>query len=124
MTIVDMKCDDVRRPIKIIQRPPICHDKAIPTMSWGYGLTPSNRNKSVPLLAIAWDKCIKLMCVKDETRELELEACGFYCSDLDINQVYFISDSLLSIVVANEEVRILSTDRFKAGDIHLLTKNK
>ena len=80
-----MKSDDVRRPIKIIQRPPICYDKAIPTLSWGYGLTPSDRNNSRPLLAIAWDKVIKLMVVNDETRDFELEACGFYCSDLEIN---------------------------------------
>ena len=64
------------------------------------------------------------MFVTDENRELELEACGFYCSDFEINQVYFISDSLLAIVVNDDEVRILSTDCFKAGDIHLLTKNK
>ena len=125
VTIVDMRSEDVRtRPIKIIQRPPICHEKAIPTLSWGYGLTPADRNKSRPLLAIAWDKVIKLMCVNDESREINLEACGFYCCNFEINQVYFITDSLLAIVVNMDEVRILATDRFKPGDIHLLTKNK
>ena len=119
-----MKGDDVRRPIRIIQRPPICNDKAIPTLAWGYGLTPSDRNQSRPLLAVAWDKVVKLMIVNDETRDLELETCGFYCSDFEINQVYFITDSVLAIVVNADEVKILGTDRFKPGYIGLITKNK
>lgn len=121
-----MKGDDMRRPITIIQRPPVCHDKAIPTLSWGEGLTPIERNKSKPLLAIAWDKVIKLMCVNDEkgVSELELELCGFYCSDQEISQVYFLADSVLAIVVNGEQVKVLSTDRFRQGDIHLITKNK
>ena len=119
-----MKSEDVRRPVKIIQRPPICCEKAIPTLAWGYGLNPSDRQKSGPLLAIAWDKIIKLMSVNEETREIELEMCGFYCSDFEINQVYFITDSVLAIVVNFDEIKILGTDRFRAGYINTMTKNK
>lgn len=75
-------------------------------------------------MAIAWDKVIKLECVNDESQDLELEVCGFYCSDFEINQVYFITDSVLAIVVNADEVKILGTDRFKPGDIHMITKNK
>ena len=66
VTIVDMR-NDVRRPIKIISRPPICYERTIPSTSWGYGLSPNDKFHSKHLLAIAWDKIIKLMSVRDDT---------------------------------------------------------
>ena len=71
VTIVDMK-SEVLRPIKIIQRPAVCYERAVSTLSWGYGMTPSNKSKSRPLLAIGWDKVIMLMSVKDESQEIDL----------------------------------------------------
>jgi len=64
VTVVDMKANE-RRPLTIIKRPYVCDDRAIPMCSWGYGLTPADRNQSKPLLAIAWDKVIKLMTVNE-----------------------------------------------------------
>ena len=84
VTIVDMK-SDVRRPIKIIQRPPVCYKMSIPCISWGYGITPNDKNSSGHLLAVSWDKTIKLMSVKDDSQELEIVGCGYYCSEFEIN---------------------------------------
>jgi hypothetical protein len=49
------------RPIKEIfqiNRPLFCKEKSIPYIDWGFGLTPSHREKTVPIMAFAWDRLI------------------------------------------------------------------
>lgn len=41
-----------------ISKPTFCKERAIPYIDWGYGLTPHHRDKTVPILAIAWDGLI------------------------------------------------------------------
>jgi hypothetical protein len=44
-----------------------CRKNAIPYVAWGYGLTPQRcPEKSVPLLAVAWDSIIQLIYVDEE----------------------------------------------------------
>ena len=87
-------------------------------MDWGYGLTPQERERTLPLLAIAWDKVIQLLYVNDQTNQLEFD--GFYCTDQEINQVYFMADSVLVILVNSEEIRVLYTEKFKPGSVSML----
>ena len=78
IAIVEMKSWPPR-PLKTIERPPICKEKSVPLIDWGYGLTPCERERTMPLMAIAWDKVVQLLYVNDDTRTLEFD--GFYCSD-------------------------------------------
>ena len=55
VTIVTLKPIDC---IFSIEKPLICKDKSLPYLAWGFGLTPSQREKTVPILAIAWDRFI------------------------------------------------------------------
>ena len=87
-------------------------------IDWGYGLTPQERERTMPLMAFAWDKVVQLLYVNDETKSFELD--GFYCSDQVINQVYFMADSVLAILVNQEEIRVLNTDKFKPGYVAML----
>jgi len=41
-----------------IPKPNFCKERAIPYIDWGYGLTPKHRERTVPILAIAWDGLI------------------------------------------------------------------
>jgi hypothetical protein len=51
-------------------------------MDWGYGLTPSMREKTIPILAIAWDRIIQLIYVTEEgDGKVSFEMDGFYFSD-------------------------------------------
>ena len=63
--VIDLK--DAERKFKIIERPSLCSDQAGAILSWGYGITPADNNQSRPLLAVAWDKIIKLMTVNEQT---------------------------------------------------------
>lgn len=63
--VVDLKDED--RIFKIIERPSLCSDQASAILSWGYGITPADKNQSKPLLAVTWDKIIKLMTVNEQT---------------------------------------------------------
>jgi hypothetical protein len=46
------------RPLFMIKKPTFCKERAIPYIDWGYGLTPKHRERTVPILAIAWDGLI------------------------------------------------------------------
>ena len=39
ITIVEMR-QFPPRPLKTINRPKVCKEKSVPTIDWGYGLTP------------------------------------------------------------------------------------
>lgn len=41
-----------------INKPKFSKVECIPYLDWGFGLTPSHREKTVPILAFAWDKII------------------------------------------------------------------
>lgn len=41
-----------------IEKPVVAKEKSLPYLAWGFGLTPSQREKTVPILAIAWDRII------------------------------------------------------------------
>ena len=42
-----------------------------------------NREKTVPIMAVAWDKVIQLFYIDDESGRIEND--GYYCSDQEIN---------------------------------------
>lgn len=78
ITIVEMRSFPPR-PLKVIKRPAVCKEKSVPAIDWGYGLTPRERERTLPLLVFAWDKIIQLAYIDEATRNLEFD--GFYCSD-------------------------------------------
>ena len=46
------------RCIYSINRPDFCRSTTLPYVDWGYGLTPSHRDQTVPIFAFAWDRVI------------------------------------------------------------------
>lgn len=44
--------------LKSVRRPNFVRDRCLPYTAWGFGLTPSNRERIVPLFAFAWDRLI------------------------------------------------------------------
>ena len=114
ITIVEMR-QFPPRPLKTIKRPPICNPKSAPSIDWGYGLTPTERERTLPLMAIAWDKIVQLLYVDDHKRTLVFD--GYYCSEKEINQVYFMADSVLVILVGQDELKVLYTEKFNPGNI-------
>ena len=66
-------------------------------------------------MAYAWDKVVQILFVNEETRNLEYD--GFYCCDAEINQIYFMADSVLVLLVNQEEIRVVYTEKFKPGSL-------
>ena len=72
------------RPVKeIFQvfKPNFCKEKSLPYLDWGYGLTPSQRERTVPILAFAWDRLIQLVHINEVGGKVTIEMDGFYYSD-------------------------------------------
>lgn len=79
-------------------------------------MTPTFRDRSYPVIAIAWGKTVQLGVyynqneVNQEGAEPKIELDGFYiCEAQSIDQCFFLSESLLFILVNKKEVRILYT---------------
>lgn len=86
-------------------------------LDWGYGITPVvSREKSKCLLAIAWGKVLQIMILEDPDQGMGgIKFDGYYICDYPIDWVYFISDSILMILVNKKEVRVLFIPYFPPG---------
>jgi hypothetical protein len=88
----------------------------LPYVDWGFGLTPSHREKTVPMMAFAWDRVIQLIYINDEGTSLEID--GFYYSDKEIISLSFLADSVIFAVfegIDSREAKILYTTKFYPG---------
>ena len=104
-----------------INKPRFSRVRCIPYMDWGFGLTPSHREKTVPILAFAWDRLIQLIYVNQEGSALEVD--GFFYSDKEIIGLHFVADSVLFAVFENKdgrEVKVLYTPKFYPGSFKQL----
>jgi hypothetical protein len=61
------------------------------------------------------------MYVDDDQQTILFD--GYYCSDQEINQVYFMGDSVLVILVNQEEIKVLYTEKFQPGECKHLELN-
>ena len=99
-----------------INKPKFSRNDCIPYLSWGFGLTPSHREKTVPILAFGWDKLIQLIYVNQEGTALEVD--GFFYSDKRIIGLSFMGDSIVYALFQSKEgrdVKILYTPKFYPG---------
>jgi hypothetical protein len=94
----------------------------VPYLDWGHALTPTFRDQSYPVLAIAWGRTIQLAVYRNQRQvingleEPQVELDGFYiCDGFTIDACFFLSESLIFIVVNKKEVRILYTQNFTPG---------
>mmetsp|Transcript_38613 Transcript_38613/g.58773 ORF Transcript_38613/g.58773 Transcript_38613/m.58773 type:complete len:164 (-) Transcript_38613:229-720(-) len=102
-----------------IERPDYIDPQIVPYIDWGEGLSPSFRDTTYPILAIAWGRTIQLgvwMNPKDMNGEPEIKFDGFYiCDGFSIDQCFFLDESLLMVLINKKEVRILYTQHFTPG---------
>jgi hypothetical protein len=104
------------RPIAEIfklKRPTMCKEKSMPYLDWGYGLTPAMQERTVPILAMAWDNLIQLFYLDTEANEIIKD--GFYINEQEINSIHFMGDSILVILVNQSKIKVLYTRKFHAG---------
>ena len=109
-------------PLISIRRPPYISPGTVPYLDWGHALTPTFRDQSYPVLAIAWGRTIQLAVYCNQKQvingleEPQVELDGFYiCDGFTIDACFFLSESLIFIVVNKKEVRILYTQNFTPG---------
>ena len=98
LTICTMKPVDC---IYTVSKPIFCKEESVPYIAWGFGLTPSHRESTVPIMAYAWDKVIQLLYINEESLEIKID--GFYYSDKEIISLHFIADSILYAVFDNKD---------------------
>jgi hypothetical protein len=77
------------------------------------------------MLAIAWGKILQLALYTNstvpynpedpESSTPQLQYDGFYISDYSIDSVFFLTESILFILVNKKDVRILYTQNFTPG---------
>jgi hypothetical protein len=99
-----------------INKPKTCKDKSLPYIDWGFGLTPSHREKTVPIIAFGWDRVIQLIYINDEGTSLEID--GFYYSDKEVVSLFFVGDSILFALFESKdgrEAKVLYTTKFYPG---------
>lgn len=99
-----------------VPKPLFCKEKCVPYLDWGFGLTPSHRETTVPLLAYGWDKIIQLIYINDEGTSLEID--GFFYSDKEVISVHFVADSVLFALFESKdgrEAKVLYTPKFYPG---------
>jgi hypothetical protein len=102
------------KELLFIDKPDYIEMGTVPYIDWGYGLSPCCRDKSYPMLAIAWGKILQLALYTnykkgnvDETPQLQYD--GFYICEHQIDSCYFLTESILFVLVNQKEVRILYT---------------
>ena len=85
-------------------------------------MTPTFRDQSYSVIAIAWGKTIQLgvyhnqRSVNQGLDEPEIILDGFYIFEgSSIDQIFFLSESIVLIIVDKKEVRILYTQNFTPG---------
>ena len=93
---------------------------ALCTLAWGYGITPTvSRERSKCLLAIGWGKVLQIMILEDPDQGMGgVKFDGYYICDYPIDAIYFISDSILLILVNKKETRILFIPHFPPGSFN------
>ena len=109
-------------PLLSIRRPAYIQAGTVPYLDWGYALSPTFRDQSYAVIAIAWGRTIQLGVYSNQREanagleDPKLELDGFYiCEGSSIDQCFFLSESILFILVNKKEVRILYTQNFTPG---------
>jgi len=97
-----------------MKRPGICRPNSVPSLSFGYGVTPSKKDTRTLLLAIAWDSLIQLVSF-DETK-LEVTQDGVYYTDFVIDHIQFVADSTLMAWSNKDNIKLIDTKGLKPGD--------
>lgn len=114
---------DPIRCIYSINRPEFCRATTLPYIDWGYGLTPSHRDQTVPIFAFAWDRIIQLVYITNDGSSLEID--GIYYTDAkEIIGLFFIGESILYAIFENNqygrEGKVLYTTKFYPGSYRQL----
>ena len=110
-----------QRPCELlaIERPDYIDPQIVPYLDWGDGLSPVYRDKTYPILAIAWGRTVQLAVWTnrdDIGAPPEVKLDGFYiCDGFSIDQCFFLDESLLFVLINKKEVRILYTQNFTPG---------
>jgi hypothetical protein len=93
-----------------------CRKNAIPYVAWGYGLTPIKcREKTVPLLAVAWDSIIQLIYIDEDSNDVGCDGFYYTDSEKEITSINFMGDGIL-VAVIDKTTKVLYTTKFKTGE--------
>jgi len=88
----------------------------LPYIDWGRGALPNDPENQNLILAIAWDKIIQLIEIKEPfQKEDGYGFSGYYESQYEIIGMYWVSESVLCVVNNMKEVRVLYTGNFNSG---------
>ena len=114
--IIFTKVRPVPRELLYIEKPDYIESGTVPYLDWGTGLSPSFRDKSYPILAVAWGKVLQLVIyqnysyVREKSSEQPLlQFDGYYICEHSIDACFFLSESIVFIIANKKEVRILYT---------------
>lgn len=104
------------RELLSIERPDYVDVGTVPYLDWGSALSPCFRDKSYPALAVAWGKLLQLAVYVNLGNEpAQVQFDGFYVCEHSIDSVFFLSESVLFVVVNKKEVRVLYTQNLTPG---------
>jgi hypothetical protein len=110
------------KELLFIDKPDYIEMGTVPYLDWGNGLSPCCRDKSYPMLAIAWGRIIQLALYTNYQKKVgaleetpNLQYDGFYICESSIDQCFFLTESILFVLVNKKEVRILYTQNFTPG---------
>nr|AVN98117.1 Vps8 [Castula fusca] len=89
---------------------------SLPYIDWGRGVLPDDSENSNLILAIAWDKVVQLIEIKEPFAKDEgYGFSGYYVSENEILALYWVSESFILLVNSQREVKIVYTGNFLPG---------
>ncbi len=93
---------------------PIAIEKALPYLDWGHGAVPGNAECESLLLAIAWERFIQLVEIRDvmQPNDDNYVLNGYYESDSEITGICWLSEGVLAVSTVSNKLRLLYSGSF------------
>lgn len=99
--------------------------KPLPYIDWGRGAIPGNSENDNIVLAIAYDKVVQLVEIKDLLQKEEGYVLnGYYDGEIDITGIAWLSEGVIIIMTSSRELKLLYSGSFTPGKYQESDKKK
>ena len=101
--------------VEVIDMLPLVEPGTVPAVAWGYGLSPSYRDKTYPLLAVGWGRVVQLIVMHEVGDTVTFLYDGYFVCESEVDSLAFTSESILFVLANRREVKLLYTPNFGPG---------
>ena len=77
--------------VEVIDMLPLVEPGTVPAVAWGYGLSPSYRDKTYPLLAVGWGRVVQLIVMHEVGDTVTFLYDGYFVCESEVDSLAFTS---------------------------------